>query len=134
MMTMTMTNHAAIDRLDRLATCVEKLGMSKFILEAKNPNHPGTVNCLTSTGIIIVQNATTGVVITGFMATTQKVAAMYHSAGYDRVPPKIFARVQKNCSRYSYLLAMQKKGVDKTPFLCYTLITKRKGNKNYEKE
>ena len=106
MMTVTMTRHASEDRLERLATCVEKLGMSKFILEAKNPNHPGTISCLTSTGIIIVRSVDTGAIITGFMATTQKISAMYHSAGYDRVPPKIFARVQKNCSMYSYLLAM----------------------------
>ena len=106
MKTYTMTNHASVDRLDRLATCVEKLGMSKFILETKNPNYPGTIQCLTSTGIIIVMNEDTGVVITGFMATVQKVSAMYRSVGYAKIPPKIYARVQKNCSMYSYLLAM----------------------------
>lgn len=106
MITMTMSNHAINDRLDRLASCIELLGMSKFILEVKSHKDPTAVMCLTSTGIIFILNKDTRKVVTGFMATPERVYALYKNAGYEKVPSKIYNRVLKNCSRYSYLLAM----------------------------
>ena len=101
-MTIEMTYHASVERLDRLAACVEHLGMSKFILEQPDRKYPGTKRCLTSTGIIMVMDVTTERLITGFMATPAQVAAMYKG----KAPQKIYNRVVKNNQRYSFLLTM----------------------------
>lgn len=107
MLVATMTAHVVNDRLDRLAACVEHLGMSKFVLEV--PSSYGSKKatmCLTSTGIILVMDKQTNTVITGYMAEVKQVAWMYHRAGYSRVPDKMMNRIHKNCSRYAYLLTM----------------------------
>lgn len=106
MMKFEMTYHASIERADRLAACIEYLGMSKFILEAKDRRYPGTRQCLTSTGIILVVSESTGQVITGFMASMPQLFAMYRSCGYKQVPPKIYARVEKNIAKYAWILTM----------------------------
>lgn len=101
---MELTYHAREERLDRLASAVECLGMSKIIFEAPDRRYKDSVRCLTSTGIIFVKNERTGKLITGFMATIPQVMALYMKNGYKRVPPKIYARVQKNNERFSFLL------------------------------
>ncbi len=108
MMTMNMTAHAVNDRLDRLVACVETLGLGKILLETNDQydNNKGVVQQITATGIILIVEKKTNTLITGYMAQPHQVYAMYHRAGYNKVPPKIYARVQKNCSRYSYLLTM----------------------------
>ena len=102
MMTFEMTYHASVERVDRLSACVQYLGMSKFIYEKPDRRHPGTVQCVTSTGIIIVKNAVSGALITGWMATPKQIAAIYKG----RAPQKLFNRVVKNNERYAFLLEM----------------------------
>lgn len=99
-----MSYHAREERLDRLASVVEYLGMSKIIFEAPDRRYKDSVRCLTSTGIIFVKDEHTGKIITGFMATVPQVMALYMKNGYQKVPPKIYARVKKNNERFSFLL------------------------------
>ena len=106
MITYTMTRHASVDRLDRLAACVEHLGVGKIILETPSPSDPTIIQQLTATGIILIVSKETGALITGFMAQVSRVSAMYKSQGYTQIPPTIYNRIRKNCSRYSWLLTM----------------------------
>ena len=108
MLEINMTRHAVEDRLDRLVACVETLGLGKILLEVPDPHRrqEGVVHQLTATGIVLVVQKKTKTLITGYMGEMQQVYAMYRKAGYEKVPPKIYQRVQKNCSRYSYLLTM----------------------------
>lgn len=102
MIRMEMTYHASVERLDRLAACVEHLGMSHFVYEAPDPKYPDTIRCLTSTGIIVIKSATSNTLITGWMATPKQVAAMFNG----HAPKKLFARIIKNNERFAFLATM----------------------------
>ena len=98
-----MTHHASVDRLDRLAACVQYLGMSEFVLEQPDTRYPNTVRCLTSTGIIVVRSTTTNRLITGFMATPKQVCAMYKG---QRVPQALYNTVVRNNKKFAFLAEM----------------------------
>lgn len=100
MMKIEMTYHASVERVDRLAACVEHLGMSKFVIEVPDRKYKGTKRCLTSTGIMMIISQTTGELITGWMASPAQVCSLY--AG-KRVPQKLYNRVVKNNQMYAFL-------------------------------
>lgn len=102
MIKMEMTYHASVERLDRLAACVEYLGMSQFVYEAPDPKYPGTIKCLTATGITVIKSSTSNTLITGWMASPREVAAMYKG----NAPKKLFARVIKNNEKFAFLATM----------------------------
>lgn len=97
-----MTIHAQ-ERIDRLAKCVELLGMSSFIVEARDSRYPGTIRKMTATGIILVFDEQTNRLITGYMATMAQMHLIYRQAHIARVPEKIYKRVHKNNTKYSFL-------------------------------
>lgn len=99
----TMTYHARVERLDRLAACVEYLGMGDIVLEVAFNNRRFK---LTSTGICLVCDLHEDILITGYMCPVERCRAMYHAGGYDRVPPAIYHRVRRNCERYRFLSEM----------------------------
>ena len=106
MITYTMTKHASVDRLDRLAACVQYLGVGEIILETTSPADPTIIEQLTATGIVLIVSKKTGALITGFMGQVSRVSAMYKSKGYTQIPPTVYNRIRRNCSRYSWLLTM----------------------------
>ena len=112
MMKFEMTTHAKVDRLDRLAACIEHLGVGEVVLEVERFD---AVERLTSTGLILIVNAQTNTLITGYAATINQMCGMYKSCGYNRVPDRIYKQVVKNSKKYAFLYRMQQKGVDKTP-------------------
>ena len=98
-----MTYHARIERADRLAACIEHLGLDDIVLEVilhKNMFR------LTNTGIIFVYDVTGEVLITGYMATMKKTTMLYRSQGYERIPQNIYNRVVKINKRYKFLLEL----------------------------
>lgn len=106
MLKTSISYHASTDRLDRLVSCIEKLGFSEnFVLEVEDKRrNNGTTQCLTPTGIILVRNTENGNVVTGYMATVAQACRMYEMAGYERMPNGMYKRIKKNNEKFPELL------------------------------
>lgn len=98
-----MTFHAQVERLDRLAACIERLGVGEVALEAV---HNGVRFRLTSTGLCLVYAVNEETLITGYMCTVNRCIAMYNACGYKRVPAGVFKTVTRNSKKYAFLLDM----------------------------
>lgn len=123
MLKTSISYHASVERLDRLASCIEKLGLSdNFALEVEDKErNNGTTKCLTTTGIVIVRNTENGNIVTGYMATVAQACKMYKMAGYERMPNGMYKRVKKNNEKFPELL---KKQLDFSKKICYNSYTK----------
>jgi hypothetical protein len=99
-----MTYHAREERIDRLAQCINCLGLGKIVVEAKDRRYPGTIRRMTATGIILVYCEKTDKIITGYMATAAQMYTIYRQANIAHIPSKIYNRVHKNNDLYSFLL------------------------------
>jgi hypothetical protein len=98
-----MTFHATHDRLDRLAACVEVLGVGETVLET---HYNGKRFRLTDTGLCLVFAPDKELLITGYMCPVDRCVKMYHSSGYNIVPPAIYRTVVRNNKKYAFLLNM----------------------------
>ena len=98
-----MTFHARAERLDRLAACVEHLGIGEVVLEAV---HNGVRFRLTSTGLCLIYATDEETLITGYMCPVNRCVAMYSACGYERVPAGVFKTVTRNSKKYAFLLNM----------------------------
>ena len=98
-----MTHHATHDRLDRLAACVELLGIGETVLETC---YNGKRFRLTETGLCLVMAPDQELVITGYMCPIERCVKMYHSSGYKSVPPAIYKSVVRNNKKYGFLLEL----------------------------
>lgn len=92
-----MTNHAKVDRIDRLTEIAMTVGWGDVILTIQE-NHKRY--CLTSTGVLLVKNEVEEILITAYLANHLRVAAMYKSIGYNKVPTAIYNKVLNNEKRY----------------------------------
>ena len=99
----SMTYHASVERIDRIVACIEHLGMDDFVLECAEPTR---LYRLTNTGILFVFNERGDTLITGYMATFDKVAALYKSQGYERIPLQMADRIARNNKKYKFLLQL----------------------------
>ena len=99
----TMTHHAQVERIDRIAACLEHLGFNEFILEVKEENR---LYRLTDTGIIFVFGETGETLITGYMGAPLKISALYKRAGYTGMPPTVWKMVKRNQKLYAFLSEM----------------------------
>ena len=98
-----MTHHATHDRLDRLATCVEVLGIGETVLET---HFNGKRFRLTETGLCLVFAPDEELLITGYMCPVGRCVKMYHASGYKCVPPAIYKTVVRNNKKYAFLLSL----------------------------
>lgn len=86
---MKFTYHAREERLERLAFIGATVGFGKPI---KEDVFNGTRHQLTDTGVILVKSLDRQTLITAFIASERRVAAMYHGS----VPSHIRKIVIKN--------------------------------------
>lgn len=88
-----MSAHVREDRLDRMTYIAINVGFGDVIIE----NILETKReCLTDTGVILVKSLTDDFLITAFVGTIDKVSAMYHATGHERIPARIYNKVVKN--------------------------------------
>jgi hypothetical protein len=98
-----MTYHAQIERIDRLAACIENIGVGEVVLEVERY---GAVEQLTDTGLLLVINPTTNALITGYMVTIKQMYAMFMDSGYTKIPDRIYKTVRTNSKKYAFLYKM----------------------------
>lgn len=99
---MLLSYHARVERAERLALLEQVLGFTKVVLEVECKEEQ-TRYCLTSSGIIIVKNLYTDLVVTAYMANLNQCYRLYREAGKAQMSPKMRKRVLKNIERHSEL-------------------------------
>lgn len=102
MLTMKMTYHARVERIDRIVACIQHLGVNEIVLEVRDNLKPDHIYSITDTGIILVRSYYDGTLITAYMATLPKIIALCQG----NVPPALKKRVINNNKRYKFLLEM----------------------------
>lgn len=108
MMKFEMTHHAREERIDRLVKCVELIGVGEVILTASTEEETrrGVKRQLTSTGLVLVVNAQSNILITGYMGNLSQVVAIYRENGIERMPNSMHKQVKRNVEKYRFLLEM----------------------------
>lgn len=100
MMKFKMTYHAQVERIDRLVACIEYIGVGEVVREIKRD---GAVEQLTDTGLLLVVNPTTNVLITGYAVTPKQLSGIYNG---QRIPHYLYKKVQTNAKKYAFLYEM----------------------------
>ena len=108
MMKFEMTQHAKVDRIDRLVKCIELLGVGEVILTASNEEDTrrGIKRQLTSTGLVLIVSLESNILITGYMGNFSQVNAIYYENGIEKMPVSMRKQVKKNVEKYKFLLEM----------------------------
>ena len=88
-----MSQHVQDERLDRLTYIAMNIGFGEVVLEHRMETKR---ECVTDTGIILVKALDDEFLITAFVGTIDKVSALYHSNGYERIPTTIYNKIAKN--------------------------------------
>ena len=101
--TIKMTYHARVERVERIEAISQTIGITKPALEYIDRRDNKRYQ-LTTTGIILVLALDEEKLITAFMANIDQVRKLYHLCGKKQISPKIYKKVQKNLEKYSYLL------------------------------
>ena len=100
MMTIQMSYHAHTERADRLAACIECIGVGHVVYEVANYRRDReAVTRVTSTGLVLIMNKNTNTVITGYAATPKQIAGIYQG----KAPQSLFNRVKKNYEKFRFL-------------------------------
>lgn len=99
------TYHAGVERKNRLQALEEVLGFTNPVLEVVMEETKRYQ--LTSSGIIVVTNVFTNLLITAYMANYDQCYRLYKLAGKGEVAPKMKKRVMKNCERHPELFEIK---------------------------
>ena len=92
---MKPSSHLVHERLDRMTYILSTpaLDISKIVLEHRLETKR---ECVTSSGVILVKALETEFVITAYVATLDKIYALYRAEGYDHLPDSLAHRILKN--------------------------------------
>lgn len=101
--TIQMTYHAKVERVQRIEAVARIIGITRPVLEYIDYEN-GKRYQLTTTGIILVLALDQELLITAFMATYEQAHKLYSLVGKKRVAPKMEKKINKNLEKYSYLL------------------------------
>ena len=85
---MSMSAHTIVDRADRIRYIENTIGYGTIIAETPDPAHEGLNKVLTSTGVLIVRNATTKMIITLWIAGVKQAENVWYSAKPNKPMPK----------------------------------------------
>lgn len=75
----TMSQHVLNDRMERFQRIAMTIGFGERIIRTvPNRDNPGTVCCLTETGVIIIRVGNeNGMIVTAFVPTMERVRAQF---------------------------------------------------------
>ena len=91
-MTATMSKHLCQERTDRAVFILTTLGIGEPVRTRHSDTKENITLVLTSTGVILVRNDTTGTIITMYYATMKE--ASWVASG--RMPDGVYNRIVKN--------------------------------------
>jgi hypothetical protein len=92
---MKPSEHLKQERIDRMVYILShpSLGIGSVVLEHRMETKR---ECVTDSGIILVKALETEFLITAYVATLDKVYALYRSEGHDHIPDGLAHRIVKN--------------------------------------
>lgn len=92
---MKPSKHLMEDRLERMTYILSTpaLSIDKVVLEHRMKTKR---ECVTDSGVILVKALETEFVITAYVATLEKVYALYRAEGHDHLPDGLVHRINKN--------------------------------------
>lgn len=89
-----MTYHSEVERAKRNAKIIDLVGdFGDYVLEVVRADHRTEI--VTSTGLIIIKSADQ-MNVTFYIGSVEKVSALYHCAGYHRMPNYLYKVVKRN--------------------------------------
>lgn len=92
-----VSTHVTIDRWERITYIVDNLGFGNVVITCPSSSNRNNIEELTDTGVIIVRSRKTNDVITAFIASIDKVIAIYrNNSQYSRIPNFMYKRVTAN--------------------------------------
>ena len=92
---MKISEHGRIDRVERITRIITELGIGEIVLTIEH-REMKRLECLTSTGVILIKSSTDNVVITAYVASIERAVAMYKSQGIQKLPPSLRSKICKN--------------------------------------
>lgn len=104
-LTVKMTYHARVERVERIEAIAEMIGFSRPVLTYIDKKEQKKY-LLTSTGVILVFGISSEALITAFLATHEQARKLYWLAGKSQISPKVEKKIIKNCKKYSYLFEL----------------------------
>lgn len=88
-----MSEHCKIERLERMVYIATTVGFGDPVFEVYCEDKR---ECVTDTGVILVKSLNEDFLITAYIGSIDKISAMYHGAGYDKMPTWLYNKVLKN--------------------------------------
>lgn len=94
-MMIKMSEHASVDRIERLAYIATEIGIGEPVLSYEEEEYR-TIS-LTDTGIVIIQDSYTKVLITAYVASIDRAYAMWHQVhGETQMPNSLYHQIVRN--------------------------------------
>lgn len=91
-----VSTHVSVDRLARIDYIIDTVGFGEPVFERPSSANANNYEQLTTTGVIVVRAKDTHIVVTAFIASIDKVTAMYKTKRDGQVPNSIYKRVLAN--------------------------------------
>lgn len=92
---MILTNHIINDRMERIVYIAKKVGWGETIVTYTDTTRQVKI-CLTSTGVILIKNASIDRLVTAYVANIDDVKWIYTVMGYERIPERVYNKTMKN--------------------------------------
>lgn len=91
-----VSQHAVVDRIDRLMVIAERIGWGEVIMETVDENDSDHMLCLTSTGVLIVKGITKNALITAYVPTFEKLYSVCQLCHREFIPTTLVHRHKKS--------------------------------------
>ena len=103
-MMLKISHHCKEDRVDRLMTIMENIGIGEIVVEFPSSNYLGSIiHAITDTGVLLVLSPTDRTLITAFMCTIERANAIYRNNLNTNPPPFLINKITKNLQRKKFL-------------------------------
>lgn len=91
---MKMTNHARLERTDRLVYIATTVGFGEVVFEHRTKEHR---ECITDSGVLLIKSLTDEILVTAYIVTIDKAIALYRNEfGDKRMPHKLYTTIMNN--------------------------------------
>ena len=92
-----MTYHASNERAERFAFIENTTGWGQPLVMAPNKDDPTATATLTTTGVLVIRNKDTNMIITAFHANMGQALAVWRSAmGTAKMPHSVWMQINYN--------------------------------------